>query len=86
MANENEWTKEPWSVDPKASLNVRAVNSEGILRVTANCGGYSSTVVDPLDENLANAQRVVTCINACSGLSESQIKEALKDYKEKCDE
>lgn len=82
----NKHTPEPWSVDPKASLNVRAMNNEGILRVTANCGGYSSNVVDPLDENLANAQRIVECVNALSGIEDVEgfmkiVKEALEnDY------
>ena len=85
MANETDWTKEPWSLIPHAKMNISAKDRNGVTMVTANCGGFSSTEYDVHDELHANAKRIVTCINECAGFEAHEIKEALKDYKEKCD-
>ena len=81
----SEHTKEPWVIranefDRKIMI-MSEVDSDGfdwdIARVY-NCPHENA------DENVeANAKRIVTCVNLCAGLTETQIKEALDEYKGK---
>lgn len=66
-----EHTKEPWKVDPKATL--RVVDSED--RTIVSCAGSDFL----RDEWEANARRIVACVNWCEGIP-IEILEAKDDF------
>ena len=56
----SEHTKEPWSVDPRALLRIRA---DGDITI-CSCGTTDSI----RDQWEQNARRIVACVNACAGI------------------
>jgi hypothetical protein len=64
----SEWTKEPWALDGTKRANIGLgghVFSADVL--VAACRG--NTALTP-EESCANAARIVSCVNACAGMSD----------------
>lgn len=66
----SDHTPEPWKLMPQAKMNVLALR-EGSHSVVSNCGGYAGSTKSH-DENHANAQRIVQCVNAMAGIEEPE--------------
>lgn len=62
-----EHTKEPWSVDPKASLRVASGD------VTVCSCGTADSIRDQWENN---ARRIVACVNACKRFSTELLEAA----------
>lgn len=62
----SSWTKEPWGRDPRVAMRVVADGDRGIC----STGGFFNLQrsEEVHDENLANAERIVACVNALSGV------------------
>lgn len=68
-------TKEPWGVHRVSKTSV--VGTSGF--VVAACGGHMDNKRDPDElhsELLANARRIVACVNACAGISTEDLEVA----------
>lgn len=64
----SEHTKEPWSVDPRALLRIRA---DGDITI-CSCGTTDSI----RDQWEQNARRIVACANACAGIPTGMLEAA----------
>lgn len=62
----SSWTKEPWGRDPRVTMRVVADGDRGVC----STGGFFNLQrsEEVHDENLANAERIVACVNALSGV------------------
>jgi len=81
----NEHSAEPWEILAHAKMNVGGDCNLGFKRVIANCGAFSSNEYDTHDENHANAQRIVDCVNALAGIKDAPgFMEAVKELEQKC--
>ena len=75
-------TKEPWKVSDAHKTLIAAVSEIGVhFRAiasvdTCNKGNdeYTNSIVD---ENKANAARIVACVNACAGISNEALESGL---------
>lgn len=80
MTDEQKWTPEPWSLDSEnihiGSIATLHGDAEGWREIWAPWSGGMT------DQN-ANAERIVTCVNALAGIENPsavrELVEALKD-------
>ena len=73
-------TPEPWEVDRESESLERVGVSSGD-KLVCQCARWG------LDEDLANAERIVACVNACAGLTDEQVARIpamLADYELLC--
>ena len=75
-------TKEPWI----AALYVRHTSGEATYGVWKDKPTKQNTELLFLTEGRRkpreNAQRMVICVNACAGLTEAEIKTAVRHYRD----
>jgi len=67
-------TPEPWIVDERR-INAEQGGTIGFIRI-ADCD--ASMVLNP-DQKAANAKRIVSCVNACNGLTEYKLETLQED-------
>ena len=58
----SEHTKEPWAIHSNAATHVCSASNP--QRGICSTGGYQGK--DSFEENEANSQRIVACVNACA--------------------
>lgn len=82
--SENKHTPEPWSagvIKYKGEWHFTAVPVGNEGKITALCGLAGA---NGEDESIANARRIVACVNACAGVETGHLeKYGLPDFAQK---
>ena len=62
-------TPEPWVIDNRDRLATNFYSDDATGSIIGGCQDYQFAY-RPLDERLANARRIVACVNACEGMED----------------
>jgi len=76
-----EHTPEPWKLLPARNIDSPVGGSNPMLAVgMVGAGSVTAYVSDgwPLDEQVANGERIVACVNACQGINPEAVKDMLE--------
>ena len=74
------YTKEPW----KAEQDFYDESWQITIKDSAVCHLFyleEARYIRDLEHAEANAKRIVECVNECAGLTEDEIKEAVRSFK-----
>ena len=74
------WTPEPWIID--ASLNSSGRALFQLVEPEHHYPDNPKPQYQTAQECLANKLRIEACVNACAGLTEEEIKEAILEWRE----
>lgn len=62
-------TPEPWVIDGRVRLATNFYSDDATGSIIGGCNDYQFAF-RPLEERLANAARIVACVNACAGMDD----------------
>ncbi len=65
-------TPEPWRINPKYSMSVEAVSDGQGINIIAECSDPDG--IRTAGEDVANARRIVACVNAAAGIPTEQLE------------